>query len=334
MFMKRTFYASILVLAAALAAHAQQGRGAATTAAPAPLPLPASDGVVLVELRRLLTEAVPGAVGGDKARLAQVNADVEQFKARTGIDARDFDTVAVGARAVQLDSGATKVDNVVAVARGRFRPDAVATAARAASKGALTEQPYGGKTLLVLPINDRLKVFGLAKMKVSEFAIAVLDANTLAVGDPAAVRSAVDAQAGRGRIDPALLSLARGAGGELVAFAGNVPAFAVQGLDIGMPEVERSIASIRGFYGSLGATRGGYQMTTVLRTASAADGKQLLNTLNALRSIAPGLVSMAGDRAKFAKGAVDNLKITAQGNEVRLQTELSQPDVAALIRTL
>jgi len=351
--MKRTFTSltSTLALAAALAAlapcvSARQARGRAQsprptpqaprTAAPqaAPLPLPASDGVVLVELRRLLSEVVPGALAGNKERLAQINADIEQFKARTGLDARDFDTLAVGARAVQLPSGATKIDNAVAVARGRFRPEAVTAAARAAARGAASEQQHAGKAVLVLAVNDTLKVFGVVKMRVSELALAVLDANTLAVGDPAGVRAAIDAQAGRGTVDPALVAQARGAGGDLVAFAGNVPPFAVAGIDIGMPEINRSIASIKGFYGGLGTTRAGYHLTTVLRTGSAAEASQLLKTIDALRSIAPALLSAAGDKARFAKAPLDNLKTAAQGSEVRLRTELSQPDVAAIVRTL
>jgi hypothetical protein len=341
--MKRTFYASVLALAVALAAHAQgttarPGRGQAPTPTNEQLmqqlPLPASDGVLLVELRKLLTQTVPGAVGDNRERLAQINADIEQFKARTGIDAREFDTLAVGSRVVQLPSGAAKIDNTVALARGRFRPEAVAASARAAARGGVAEQQYGGKTLLVFGVNDTLKVFGLAKMRVSELAVAVLDQNTLAVGDPVGVRAAVDAQAGRGRVDQALLNQARSVGGDLVSFAGNVPPFAVAGIDVGLPEVNRSIASIRGFYGGLGTTRTGYHLTTVLRAGNAADAKQLSNTIDALRAIAPGLLSAAGDKARFAKSAIDNLNITAQGSEVRLRTELSQPDVAALIRTL
>ena len=118
--MRRTFYASTLalalvtvaVVAAALAqtAGAQNTRGAARTTAArpaqarttaaaqtvAPLPLPASDALLTVDVRRLLTEVVPRALASDSARLAQVNADVEEFRTKTGINARDFDTASAG----------------------------------------------------------------------------------------------------------------------------------------------------------------------------------------------------------------------------------------------
>jgi hypothetical protein len=304
-----------------------------TTAARVAVPLPASDAVLTVDLKRLLTEAMPRALAGDAARLAQVNADIEQFKTRTGIDARAFDTLAVGARIVKLASGATKIDNVVAIARGTFKADALIASARAASKGAMTEQSYGGKTVYVTAINDRIKVFGLAKMHVSDLALAVLDANTLAVGDPDGVRGSIDAMAGRGRVDQTLLSSVQ-ASPDIIAFAGNVPPGAFANADTGLPNVDRAIASIRSFYGSFGTTPAGYQMTTVLRTGTAADANQLYKTADALKQIAPGFISMAGERWKFANGLVNNLKLTTKGSEVQLRLDVPQSDMASILRAL
>src|SRR5688572_26979642 len=103
----RNTYLATLALGLALAAlatpsAAQTGRrGGAAQNTPAAqarqaVPLPASDAVLAVDLRRLLNEAVPRALAADPARLAAVNADIEQFKARTGIDARAFETLTAG----------------------------------------------------------------------------------------------------------------------------------------------------------------------------------------------------------------------------------------------
>jgi hypothetical protein len=348
--MRRTFYASTLALVAAAAlsqtAPAQTPRGAAAsraaqartpTAVPAqsvaPLPLPASDALLTVDVRRLLTEVVPRALASDKERLAQVNADVEEFRARTGIDARDFDTVAVGARFVPLPSGAVKVDRVTAVARGTFRAEALVSAARAAAKGGFAEQTHGGKTVYVATINDQLKLFGLARMHVRELAFAVLDPNTLALGEPEDVRAAIDAQAGRGRADMSLLNFPRGAG-DFVAYAGNVPAGVLTGVETGLPNVDRAIGSIRGFYGTVGSSATGLQLMTTLRAGTAADAKQLFDTVGALRQIAPGLISVAGEKGRFARGLVDSLKVTTKGNEVQLRVEVPQADISTLLRAL
>ncbi len=349
--MTRTLYASTLALVAVAAALAQTGgaqnsrgnaaaRGAqartpAASAAQtaAPLPLPASDAYVTVDVRRLLTEVVPRALASDAARLSQVNADIAEFKTRTGIDARDFDTVAVGARLVPLPSGAVKVDRLTAVARGKFNSEALVSAARAAAKGGLAEQTHGGKTVYVATVNDQLRLFGLARMRVRELAFAVLDPNTLALGEPEDVRAAIDAQAGRGRADLSIMNFPRGAG-DFVAFAGNVPAGVLSGVETGLPNVDRAIGSIRGFYGTVGSSPTGIQLMTTLRAGTAADAKQLFDTVEALRQIAPGLISVAGEKGRFAKGLVDSLKVTSKGAEVQLRVEVPQADLSTLLRAL
>lgn len=342
--MRKIFHTSTLMLivaalcAPAATARTQRARasatGAQTTAtARAPFALPASDAVLMVDLKRLLTEAVPRALAGDAARLAQVNADIEGFKTRTGVDARAFDTVAAGARFVQLPSGALKIDHVVALARGTFRADAVVASARAASGGSLQERQHGGKTVYVFSVNDRVKLFGLLNSHVRDLAIAVLDQNTLAVGEPEAVMAAVDAQGGRGRVDAALMSLVQ-TPGELVAFAGNVPAGALAGMDTGLPNVDRALASIRGFYGSVGSTPAGFRLMTTLRTQNAADARQLHQTADAVKQIAPGLLSMAGERWRFAQGLINTLAITTKGSDVQMQLEIPQKDVTTILRSL
>lgn len=343
--MRRTLYASTLTLvfaALAATANAQNSRGPGRTApaqthaqmaASAQVPLPASDAVLTLDLRRLFTEVVPRALASDTTRLAQVNADVEEFKTRTGLDVRQFDMLTVGAKFVPLPSGAVKVDRVTAIARGTFRTEALVAAARTAAKGSLAEQTYAGKTVYVATINDQLKLFGLAKMHVRELAFAVLDPNTLALGEPEDVRAAIDAQAGRGRADMSVLNFPKSAGDFLV-FAGNVPAGVLEGVETGLPNVDRAIASIRSFYGTVGATVAGLQLMTTLRAGSAADAKQLYDTADALRQIAPGLISVAGDKGRFYKGMVDSLKITTKGNEVQLRLEVPQADIPTLLRAL
>jgi hypothetical protein len=350
MFMRRTFYASTLALTlAALAAFtseagAQTRRGAqrttTTTKAPAqrPLsaesvPLPASDALLAVDLDKLFKEVVPRALAGDSARLAQVNADVDAFKTRTGIDARAFDRLVVGARIVRLESGALKVDNVTAVAKGRVDP-ALGASVRAASGGTVVEQQYGGKTVYVTTVNDRVKIFGLARVRLKELAVVALDSETIALGEPEDVRAAIDAQAGkRPRADMGMLVQPKGPN-DIMAFGGNVPAGVLEGVETGLPGLDRAISSIQGFYGSVSSTATGVQFMTALRAATAADAKQLFDSLDALRQIAPGLISMAGEKGKFAQNAIKSLKITTKANEVQLRLEVPQSDLTTLLRAL
>jgi hypothetical protein len=356
MFMRRTLYASTLTLAlASLAAFAtsagaqtrrgsQPARTGGATAAgaqkPLPvgaesIPLPAADAVLAVDLEKLFKEVVPRATAGNAERLAQINADVEQFKARTGLDARAFYRLVVGARILRLDSGALKLDNVTAIARGPVNAQALGAAIRAASKGAAVEQQYGGKTVYVTTVNDRIKLFGIAKMRVGELAVSALDAETVALGEPSDVRAAIDAQAGRGpRADLSLFSSVPKGPNDFIGFAGNVPAGTLAGVETGLPNVDRAVASIQGFYGSVASTTAGVQIMTTLRAATAADAKQLYDTTDALRQVAPGLISMAGEKGRFAQNAINSLKLSTKGNEVQLRLEVPQSDVSSLLRAL
>src|SRR5579885_151061 len=167
-FMKRFFFAPAIMLTLAGLLSTAFAQTRATGRAPqtsvgtrVAVPLPASDAVLTADLKRILTEAAPQALASDSQRLAQLNADVDEFKRRMGVDAREFDTLAVGAHLTRLPSGAAKVADVVAVARGTFDSNALIARTRAAAGTRLSEQTYGGKTLYVVAVNDSVKLFGL-----------------------------------------------------------------------------------------------------------------------------------------------------------------------------
>ncbi len=352
--MKRNIHASLLAVCAVILLTAQsssaqtrrQGTGktgAPTSTAtpikgtmPAPpqtMPLPASDAVMFIDVRRLLTEAMPRALAGNPAKLAEVNADIDGFKARTGIDARSFDRVAVGARFTNPREGITKIDNIVAIAHGTFNAGALTAAGRLAAKGKYQEVKHAGRTIYVYNLNEREKLFGLLNARVSDLAMTVLDANTLAVGDPAGVRAAVDAAAGRGRISAEMITLAQRNPNAIVGFGGTLPSSLTKNLDLGNEEIVRSIASIRQFYGSLGTTTDGFDMVTVLRTGTPTDAKNLSDTLAAVKQLAPLFLSqLSGDKGRLAQSAINSLKVTTRESEVQLNLVLAQTDVATIVR--
>lgn len=342
--MKRVFSVSLLALVVASVSSAfvadAQRRTAAPSAANAraqavPM-LPASDAVALVELRRLLNDAIPRALASDPARLAEVNADIERFKTQTGIDPRAFEHLAAGSRFVELPDGRVKLDHTVAVGRGTFRSADYVAAGRAASKGAHREERHAGRAVHVFTLNAEMKLFGLLKMRVGELAVAELDAQTLAVGEPAAVRAAIDASQGRGRIraaDLAVLTQPTDAS-TLVAYGAKVPPAATRGIEVGSPEVTRAVASVRELYGTLRTTEGGFGAVTNVRTPNAAEARNLHDTLGVLKQAAPLLLSgLSGDKGRLARNAVDSLRITTQGSEVRLALEIPQGDITTLVRT-
>ena len=295
--------------------------------------LPTSDAVLVVDARRLLSEGLPRAFNNNAAELARVNSEIAEFKQRYGLDARNFERVAVGTSFAQTTSGATTLDTV-AVMQGRFDTAALVAASRAAAGGKLREERHGGKTVYVFDLHEqaRVKLLGLFSVRLTELAVVPLDANTLAVGKLARVRAAVDAAAGRGRVSPEIAALATRNPAAIIGMGGNVPPSATRGLQVMNAEVSSSVAAIRQFYGSIAPTQSGFQMQTVLRTETPAAARTLGDTVAGLKQFAPFLISrMPEPRAGLLRGVVDATRVRAEGNEVQIDLALAQHAIAALI---
>lgn len=337
--MNKKLYASLLGLVILVGAVAGTGTpvlgqkrgGAASTQARLGLlsSLPASDAVVLLDVQRLLKEAMPRLL--DRTKLAQANAEIERFKTRTGLDPRSFESIAIGMRFTSLDNGMTKA-HTVALARGQFNAAALVAAGRLAAKGKYQEQKYKGATLYIFDLNDQVKMFGILNMRVNQLAVSALDANTLALGDPEVVRAAIDAGRGGGRVKNELAELATRNPNAMIGFGANVPQFVTQGINVPNDEIARNLASVRQVFGSVGTTTSGFDSLLVARTENAEQAKSLSDTISALKQFGPLLSGrLSGPKAKLAQDALESLQVNAQGNELRLRLELAQADLDTLI---
>lgn len=331
-----------LIMMGASAAHAQRrttpvaaANSAATTSDPLAA-LPAADGVMFVDMNRVLNEAMPRLLAGNPARLAQANADLDNFKQRTGIDPRSIERLAVGTRYTNPSPNVTKLDTV-AVARGRFSAGTIIAAGRLAAKGKYAEQQHAGRTLYVFTLDEQIKMFGLLKMSVGELAITALDANTLAFGKPDIVRATVDAARGRRSSAPnaALMQLANRTPGALVGFGGNIPAGLLANVDLGNPEINRSLAAVRQASGSLGMTDTNYELLMTARTTDARAAANLNETIDAARGLAGLLATgLSGDRGRLARHALDSLRVSVENTDVNIRVALANADVETLLRGL
>jgi hypothetical protein len=325
------------------AAHGQQprgtgGAGAATApAAQDPLiMLPASDAVVTADVRRVLNEALPRALASDPAKLAQVNADIDRFKTRTGVDLRSVERMALGTRFREVGQ-ATRMETV-AIARGSFRADIIVAAGRLAAKDKYRTEQHAGKSIYVFTLNEQMKLFGLFNMRLTDVAVCVLDSNTLAIGEISRVREAIDASKGRARVGADLVQLATRTPNALIGFGGNVPASATRelgGVGLDSDEISKNIASIRQVYGAIGMTAaGGFDMQAVARTDNAQSAQSLNETIAAAKEFISPLVSQFlrnEAKAKLLRNTLDSLKVTTAGNELQLKLEVAQSDLSTLV---
>ena len=331
--------AFIIVMGAVVVFASGQTTKLLSTSTPAAndplLMLPASDAVAVVDIKRLLTEAMPRTLAGNPARLAEANAEIDRFKTRTGIDLRSFDRIAAGIRFDDRATAATE-ERRVAIAHGTFDAGAFIAAGRLAAKGKYKEEKYEGKTIYTFTLEQQVKLFGVMNMQITDLAVTALDANTLAMGDPAGTRAAIDAASGRApRVNSELVGLATRSPNAMIGFGAILPPSAAQSLDIDNEEIVKTIASIRQVYGSIGTTPAGFDMLTVARTENAEQAQSLNDTIAAVKQFAAMFashVSRDSAKGKLVENALNSMKVTTQGNEVQIKLELAQADIATLVR--
>jgi hypothetical protein len=322
----------LATLALTLSGRSQTRSPRAVAAPPDALSyLPASDAVMLIDVRRMLNETLPRILAGDKVKMAQANSEIDKFKSRTGVDPRAFDRVVLGVRYTYPNATTTKLETI-AIAHGTFDAKALAAAARLGASGKYREEKYRNATIMIVGINEQMKMLGLWNMKVNELAISALDTKTLAIGNLSTVRAAIDAGK-RGRANGALIALASRDPKAVVGFGANLPRELMANLNVGNDTIAKDANSIRQAYGSIGTTDTDVSLSLIARTDNAESAKSLNETVTGLKQLGAILIMrMAPPRKALAQSALDNLKITTRGNELEIKTQVTAASLALLIK--
>ena len=334
--MKRKLIASSIVVAALIGGvssllFAQRQRASAPAASDLGNYVPASDLVAVVNVKRMLNETMPMILGSDPAKLAQANAEVDKFKTKTGIDPRSFDRVVFALRYTYPTPSTTKVESV-AIAHGTFNATGLASAVRLAANGKSRDEKYRGANIIILNINDQMKLLGLFDVHVSDLAICVLDENSLALGTLGNVKAAINAGK-RSRAAADLIALATRDGNAVAGFGANLSSQVRGKLDVGNDTLTKDINSIKQAYGSVGSTQSDVTVVLVARTDSADAAKSLSETVEGLRQLGSMLIGrMAPPKKDLAESALNNLKVTTRGNELEIRTQVAGANLAALMK--
>jgi len=293
--------------------------------------LPQSDAVVHVKMKQLLSEATPRILAGSPAKLSEVNASIDRFKDRTGLDPRMFQEVALGVRFTYPSEGVTKAQTV-ALANGTFSAAAMVAAGRVASNGKYREEKYQDKTLYIFTVDENLKLLGLFDVRIGELAAAPLDTNTLALGNPAGVRSVINAARSRKRPNAELIALASRDPNAVIGFGSNISEQLIANLDIGNAPIGADLRTLRQVYGSVGTTESDLQLFIAARAVNAEAAKNLGDTLEGLKQFGALFVGrLSGAKGVLAKSALANMKILADANELQIRTTVAQAEVGPLL---
>lgn len=293
--------------------------------------LPASDGIAIIDVRRLINETLPRVFASDPAKLAQANAEIDKFKTRTGIDPRSFDRVVLGTRYTYPSPNVTKLETV-AIARGTFDARALAAAARVAANGKYREEKYRGANIMIININDQMRLFGVWDMKINDLAVCAIDPRTLVLGTVSSVHAAIEAGP-KGRANAELAALATRDPNAVMGFGANLPRELMSSIGLGNDTIAKDANAIRQVYGSIGSSETDVSLLLVARTDSAEAANNLNDTVTGLKQLGSFFIGrMAPAKKALAQTALDNLKITTRGNELEIKTQVAAANLASVIK--
>jgi hypothetical protein len=308
-----------------------RGRNTAPAASGLLALLPESDAVAQIKVKQLLNEAMPRILAGSPARLNEANAGLDRFKERTGLDPRMFQQIALGVSFTYPSPGVTRAQTV-ALAEGSFSAAAMMAAGRVASNGKYREEKYRDKTIYVFTLDESIKLLGLFDFRISELAAAPLSTNTLALGDPAGVRAAIDASRLRKLANAELIALATRDPNAIIGFGANMSEQLVGNLDIGNAPIAADLKTLRQVYGAVGTTEMDLQLFIAARAVNADAAKNLSDTLEGLKQFGALLVGrLSGARGVLAKSALSNMSIATNANELQIRTSVAQAEVGPLL---
>lgn len=314
--------------------------------------LPASDAVMTIDVKRLFTDALPQILSGASPQLAGIVGKIDEIKAKTGFDLRQFEQVVVG---VSSRQAAQELDfQPVILARGTFKASALIAVGKTAANGKYREEKLGEHSIYVFSPQELFpkktsssnatvkpgaaktpSVFERAMDKMidnlsREVAVTVFDENTLAIGTAARVRESLGSSTGRVGAD--VLSLIDRRPNAVAAFGLKLPngvSELIPNLD--NDEIGKNLDAIRYLAASFDVSDGDATISVLARTLGAEQAKSLHEQIQGLQSLGKMLVGgKSADRQVFAR-MIESVKIARAANDVTLDLQIPRGDINILV---
>lgn len=331
--------AALIFNAVAIAGGDNRSAKAKARAARLVAMLPASDGVAMIDTKRLLDIAVPTALVSNQPLLAKITENISGIHARTGIDLRSFAQVAVGLTVKQGLTNDLDID-AIAVASGTADLNAVVAAAKSAAGGSVREEAMNGRTIMIFrphaasdksPGNGGAIHDTIAKALRQEIAMAVIDPQTLAVGSLARVRETLSGHTHVARDINRLLPTKGAAINFAVRNGGLLSAM----LPVDNDDLGKKVAAVQVVSGSIDLAAAGLTIAAVAKTPSAAEALSLKDLLEVLRDMG-GLVwgqSKNADKQLYSR-SLRAVKLGTRAADVTLDITIPQSDIDILVSKL
>ena len=336
-------YLTIGTALAILALFMQTGSIATSASSDLAFGLPESDGVVSLDSKRLVTEAIPDLLSANPRMLEKFEVEIAKFKSETGLDLKRFDEVVVGLKAREKNSKSTEFDAVV-LARGDVDTSSLEEVAKTVSQGKYRTETIAGRTVYVFSgskmVDDKKpdqirgsffdgmfdKFFGGLS---NELALTAIDTNTVALGSVERITATLD---GSPRISSEVLSLLDRKPNALASMGMNVPRGMSQFLELEDDELGNNLDSITQIQGSLDILGGVTTLSVAARSSDAEKAENLAFTLKAIQGMFSGLLknNKAPDKQVYGR-MLDSLEVTHSGQQIFVDLSVPKSDIDVII---
>jgi hypothetical protein len=325
--------ASILLLVTLSEAQSPVSQTAYTITAQTNLAqLPEADTVIYLSPQKIFNEVAPKVV--EPTELAKMRATFVDFKRNIGIDPASVEYIAIAVRFNKPTADLKfAAPDLLAVASGDFGADSLIEMATSFLQEKARTEKYGSKTFTIIKI-DPIAEEAAKNPLLSPFAevgVVALNSNTIALGNIAYLKSAVDAAEGNHRLSSmTIASLLRdpntvisAAGSPLTAFAKSFGLLGTQAV----ARDPRCDTKFGDFYAAV--TMEGTNFS--LRGAMNADNPDTAKIINGLVS---GMFQQAVNYIpdKETQSVLKNIRIVPKESEVIFEADVPQTTVAAFIR--
>ena len=304
--------------------------------------LPESDGVIVLDSKRLVYDALPQLLSSNSPLLEKINGEIDKIRIKSGLDLRNFNSVAIGLKNKTGEAGANEFDAVL-LARGDVPIGSLKEVAKIASKGKFRTVKSGSRVIYVFSPGNLIKnktpgdknsfiegIFEkLFKGLSNEVAITVYDSNTVAFGSLERVKEALENNA---RVSGELLSLLERKPGSLANIGMIVPNGMSQYLDLEDDELGANLDSIRRLQGSFDINDGVTTVSVAARTTEADKAEELAGTLQAIKGMVAGILKgdRNADKQVYAR-MLENLEVNQVETEIFVDLTVPKSDLDVLI---
>jgi hypothetical protein len=304
--------------------------------------LPPSEAAMAIDAKRLFGEALPQVLSGNQPLLSEILKRFDDIKARSGIDYKQFQQVAIGISSIKSANGGEIDFETLVLARGQFNSSGLMTAAKTAANGKFREEKIGERTVYIFSPQEAIEQnkgkipnskFTDTLMKMlaglnKEMALTSYDDNTLVIGSLARVRELFDAKA---RISAEVLGLVGRKPGAILNFGAQLPNGLAPFMELDDDTLGKSLAGIRQLSGSMDIAGGSTVVSVAARTSEPEQATSLKDTLVGFQAFAGVLKGQKGEDKKVYGRMLENVRIAQTGNEVTLDLQVPQADINVII---